>query len=159
MTIPAKLQTYLRDHQARWDVVEHGRTATSAQTVRVAGIPAQCLAKSVLLADDDGYLVVVLPAGSRVHLGNRHRQLNRQVRLATEADAGRLFDDCEPGAIPALGQAYGVPTIVDDALMAQPEIYFEAGDHTELIHMSGSQFSDLMAGARHGHFVVDRRDS
>jgi len=157
MTIPAKLQHYLTEHDVNWDVFEHPRTSTSAQTLRVTQLPAERLAKSVVLQDDDGYLMVVLPASGRVHLGELSRQLDRKLRLATEPEVARLFDDCDPGAIPVVGQAYGVQTMVEDALMAQPEIYFEAGDHTELIHMSHQQFTELMAGAPHGNFMAHGR--
>ncbi len=43
-------------------------------------------------------------------------------------------------------------TYVDDSLMAQPDVYFEGGDHQELVHMSGEQFSQLMSDAGHGQF-------
>jgi Ala-tRNA(Pro) deacylase len=31
-------------------------------------------------------------------------------------------------------------------------VFFEAGDHQQLVHMSSDQFADLMAGAEQGHF-------
>jgi Ala-tRNA(Pro) deacylase len=154
MTIPNKLHNYLTEHHALWDVFEHPRSSSSAQTLHMTRVPAQRLAKCVVLEDDDGYLMAVLPANCRVHLGELSRQLGRKLRLATELEVARLFDDCDPGAVPAVGQAYGVPTIVEESLMDQPEIYFEAGDHTELIHMSHEQFMDLMANARRGRFMT-----
>jgi Ala-tRNA(Pro) deacylase len=44
--------------------------------------------------------------------------------------------------------------IVDDSIEEQPEVYFEAGDHATLIHMSHAQFATLTATARHGRFSV-----
>ena len=49
------------------------------------------------------------------------------------------------GNLPVAG-----PVLQD--LLAQPEVFFEAGDHQQLVHMSGDQFADLMAGAEHGRF-------
>lgn len=49
--------------------------------------------------------------------------------------------------------AYGTQTWLDDSLLAHPDVYFEAGDHQELVHMSLAQFVDLMADARRGHFA------
>jgi len=154
MTIPLKLHHYLTEHRATWDVFEHPHTSSSAQTLRVTRVPAERLAKSVVVEDDEGYLVVVLPANGKVHLGELSRQVDRKLRLATEAEVARLFDDCEPGAVPAVGQAYGIQAIVEDSLIEQPEIYFEAGDHTELIHMSSEEFMNLMVGARHCRFMT-----
>ena len=45
---------------------------------------------------------------------------------------GALFKDCEFGAVPPLGLAYGMSTVIDDCLSEQPEIYFEAGDHDRI---------------------------
>jgi Ala-tRNA(Pro) deacylase len=64
-----------------------------------------------------------------------------------------LFLDCEPGAVPALGRAYGLNVVVDDSLAQEPDVYFEAGDHASLVHISGPSFQKLMADARHGRFT------
>jgi Ala-tRNA(Pro) deacylase len=58
----------------------------------------------------------------------------------------------EVGAIPPLGQAYGIEVVVDDSLGENSDIYFEAGDHTSLIHMRSKDFKDLMKTAQHGTF-------
>ena len=42
--------------------------------------------------------------------------------------------------------------LVDEALFDQDEIYFEAGNHSELVHMSGRDFEALMTQAGHGYF-------
>src|SRR5574340_717896 len=72
--------------------------------------------------------------------------------MARETEMLDLFKDCAAGAVPALGAAYGIETIWDDSLQEQPDIYFEAGDHEQLVHLSGKQFLDLLGTARHGHF-------
>ena len=79
-----------------------------------------------------------------MNLGELHRQLNRNLGLATESELGGLFSDCEVGALPAMGPAYGLETVVDDELAEQPDIYFEAGDHEQLIHVSAEAFHTLM---------------
>jgi len=44
-------------------------------------------------------------------------------------------------------------TLVDDALAEQSDIYFEAGDHEQLIHVSAETFQTLLGDdARHGRF-------
>ena len=79
--------------------------------------------------------------------------MNRNLGLATESELAKLFSDCEIGALPALGPAYGIETVVDDAIAEQPDIYFEAGDHEQLVHVSAESFNALLGDtARHGHF-------
>ncbi|MBI3526668.1 MAG: YbaK/EbsC family protein [Betaproteobacteria bacterium] len=153
MSISPKLMEYMHRYHVEYEVFSHPRTASSMETVRVAHIPGERLAKSVILEDDKGYVMAVVPANARVHLGELSKQMHRKLRLAGELEVNRLFDDCAPGAIPPVGPAYGVETIVEETLQTQPDIFIEAGDHTELIHLSLEQFMEMMTGVRHGHFL------
>jgi len=152
MAIATTLENFLREHHVTYDVVRHAHTATSMQTAAEAHVPGDRLVKSVIVEDDQGFLMVALPSTHRLELGWLHRQLQRRVGLATEDEFAELFKDCEPGAIPPIGAAYGIETLVDDSLLQGGDVYFEAGDHEKLIHVSGTQFHALFAGARHGHY-------
>jgi prolyl-tRNA editing enzyme YbaK/EbsC (Cys-tRNA(Pro) deacylase) len=68
-------------------------------------------------------------------------------------DAVMLFADCETGAIPALGPAYGVDTIVEDSLLAEAQVYFEAGDHEHLVRMATQDFVRVLGDCPHGQFA------
>jgi Ala-tRNA(Pro) deacylase len=69
------------------------------------------------------------------------------VGLATEQELVSLFPDCEGGAIPPLGSAYRLKTLVDSSLLEQPEVFFESGDHEHLVKVTGEQFSRLLRDA------------
>ncbi len=153
MAIAITLQNFLASRGADYDVVFHSPTATSRQTARAAHIPAGCLVKSVVLQDEHGYLMAVVPADSKVRVADLERQLHRRLRLATEDEIASLFADCERGAVPALGVAYGLETVVDYSVESAPEVYFEGGDHQALVHMRGEQFSNLMRDAGHSRFA------
>jgi Ala-tRNA(Pro) deacylase len=113
-------------------------------------VPPGSLAKAVVLEDENAHLVMaVLPASCKLNLDDLRSRTGRMLRLATEAELRERFDDCELGAVPPIGKAYGMETILDDSLMAQPEVYFEAGDHETLVRVKTSDFVDLLEGARH----------
>src|SRR5260370_40407687 len=82
-----------------------------------------------------------------VGVGAVDRQLQRPLGLATDRERVDLFKDCEPGALPPVGLAYGIDTILDQSLVDTPDVYFEAGDHQALVHVTGSEFLKLMAHA------------
>jgi Ala-tRNA(Pro) deacylase len=153
MAIAHAVEEFLKSHHVAYDLVPHPRALSSARTAQLAHVPGDRLAKSVLLADESGYLMAVIPATHRVDLGRLHHQLHRMLGLAVEQEVAELFRDCDRGAIPAIGQPYRVATIVDDALLQQPDIYFEAGDHEALVHVSGPAFGAMMAGVPHGRFA------
>ena len=152
MAIAMTLKDYLDKEHIEYDVVKHAYTHCSSETAQAAHIPGDQLAKSVLLEDETGYLMAVIPSTHRVQIGKLHKQLNRNLGLATESELDVLFDDCETGAVPPLAQAYGIDVIFDDAICMSPHVYLEAGDHTELIHVSSEVFQILMGNAKHGSF-------
>lgn len=153
MAIATTVSNYLAEHDVDYDILSHSHTRSSGESAQAAHIPGARLAKSVILGDDLGYLMVIVPANRHIDLGELHRQLNRNLGLATESELGRLFGDCEVGALPALGPAYGIETVVDDLIAEQPEIYFEAGDHEQLIHVSAESFGALLGErVEHGRY-------
>jgi Ala-tRNA(Pro) deacylase len=153
MAIAITLKQYLDEHHMPYDVMIHQRTATARETARACEISNDCLAKAVLMRDGGGYVVAVLPASCQVDRERLAALLGRAVDFADEDEMGRLFGDCEMGAIPALGQAYGLETILDHHLEGAREVWMEAGDHERLIHMPGEAFRELMRSARHGAFT------
>ena len=152
MAIAMTLKDYLDNQDIRYDVLAHEKTRTSTETASVAHVPGDQLAKTVILEDDLGYVMVVVPATHQVEMSAVDDQLRRRLTLAHEIELPRLFTDCDLGAIPPIGDAYGIETMVDDSLAEQADIYFEAGDHELLVHVSNEQFDTLMADAMHGHF-------
>jgi Ala-tRNA(Pro) deacylase len=152
MATAHRLEDYMMRHGVRYDVVMHPHSHSSMETAELAHVPGDRLAKSVVLEDDDGYVMAVLPSTHHVRLGKLSRELNRNLRLATESELPALFADCEKGAIPPVGLAYGMTTIVDDGLAEQPEIYCEAGDHETLLRMNRDAFMALMEHADRARF-------
>ena len=79
MSIPLRVTSYLEQHGVRYEVCAHGYSRTSAQTARQAHVPPHLLAKSVLVEDDGGCVLAVLPADRQVKL----RELGRLLAATT----------------------------------------------------------------------------
>lgn len=147
--IPETIGRYLEDRGIRYDVVRHFATANSQETAQAAHVPSDRLAKAVVLEDGEEFLLAVIPASHRLDPIALERVLARPVYLAEERDFAIVFRDCKRGAVPPFGELYGIPTIVDDALLDQPEVYFECGDHERVVHVDHDAFSGLMRSATH----------
>jgi Ala-tRNA(Pro) deacylase len=131
-----------------FSILRHRHSSSSRETAHEAGVSEDSLAKAVALRDQIGPLLAVLPADRDLDMDALQGALRRPgLRLMTEDELGEVFFDCEKGAVPPLGPDYRVPTIVDTSLEKQPDIYFEAGDHQDLVHVSGTSFQRLMRGA------------
>jgi len=152
MGMAISLQEFFESHPLHYAIETHDYSESSQRSAAAAHRSGYKVAKSVLLKDDEGYLLAVSPACYRLHLGELRRALDRNLGLATEAELATMFGDCALGAIPPAGVLYDLDTIVDEALLEQDDIYFEAGDHEQLVHMKRADFSKLLGDARRGRF-------
>ena len=134
-------------------MVPHPYSLNSNETANRAHVPASHLAKAVLLEDERGYVMAIVPASHRVDLRVLGEQLHRHSTLATEPEIETLFHDCQRGALPPVGGPYRIPTVYDDAITDLEEVWFEAGDHVAVVHLGGAEFLELLAGSLHGHFT------
>lgn len=153
MSMPSRLAHFLDQRGARYDLCSHAHSRSSAETARTAHIEPHRLAKSVILEDERGCVMAVVPADERINVGTLGRMLGRDaLHLSDEQRIAEMFSDCDLGAVPAIGMAWGMETVVEQDLDAVPEVYFEAGDHEMLLRMSREQFQQMMRDAHHGHF-------
>ena len=152
MAIAKRVKWYLDTHHVDYELISHKHTMSSLESAQAAHVPEGLVAKSVLLEDERGYVLAVIPASCRLQLEEIEDQTGRRLELATEGELLSLFRGCELGAIPPLGEAFNIPTAVDDSLLRLPEVYFEAGDHEELVHISGPDFRAISSRAQHGRF-------
>jgi Ala-tRNA(Pro) deacylase len=153
MSIAPTLAKYLDQHVV-YDVVVHEPTPSSMRTAEACHIPGDRLAKGVVVRRDGEYLLAILPASHHIQLSELKKQLGDTVDLASENEIDLLFRDCVHGAVPPVGECYGLDLIVDDSIDLQPDVYLEAGDHETLIHMDQAQFAALTADAAHGRFSI-----
>jgi Ala-tRNA(Pro) deacylase len=151
-----RIERFLDEHMIPFDIVAHPHTQTSLATARSANVEPSRIAKGVLLETDQCKMVAMIPADQEVHLGRLGLDQGQEFNLAEEKSVSELFPDCDPGVIPGLPQAWGVEMIWDDALMAEPDIYLEAGDHERLVHVETKYLWDLFGDAPHCHFTQPR---
>ena len=146
MSLAPRIEAHLSKVGVNYDVIQHPESHTSLASARLAKVPAQNMAKAVITHDGDNYRLCVIPATHQLvpELLDQHMGLSANYRLVHEDEIKALFDDCEEGAVPALGQVYGMPVIWDKSLEGLPDIYFESGDHRNLIHVEHAGFMQLM---------------
>jgi Ala-tRNA(Pro) deacylase len=155
MAIAETVQHYLTQKAVDYTLPLHPHSGSSHETAEAAHVPEDHIAKGVIVKDDSGYAMVVVPAINYVEMKHVRKELDRQLELVEEDEFAKLFPDCEPGAVPAVGPAYQIETFLDEALTTLANVYFEAGDHEHLVHINGGDFKTLLSGVRHGHYSQD----
>lgn len=154
MAIALSLQRYLDGRRCSYDVVSHERTLHATDTAHVSDVPQDNLAKGVLIKRKDGYLLAIVPASCQVDLDALAGFIRHPVGLATEEEVAAVFADCEVGAIPPVGNAYGLTSVIDDRFEGLNEVYFDGGDHQTLIHLKGRDFHRLTADVPHAQIAA-----
>lgn len=150
MSMATRVKWYLESRDVPYEVIHHGHTWTARDAARSARIPSGRMAKCVLLEDELGYVLAIVPSSCRIDFQAVGRLLERDLELASEEEIREVFPDCELGSIPAIGTPYNIPMLVDESLLRLPDLYFEAGDHEDLVHLDRSAFGRLTGDCRHG---------
>jgi len=153
MSISTRVASYLDGEGIKYDTVNHAHTSTSIGSAITASISPKTIAKAVVLEDHESrHLMAILPANHKVSLHKLNDKLDAKLHLVEEEQVYKMFSDCEPGAVPAIGQAYNMNSIYDETLDQLDDVYLEAGDHETLIHLSKAQFGKLMTNTKHSQF-------
>ncbi len=155
MTIAQTVEAYLSAREVPYSKCVHAASNTSLASAHAADVDEDCVAKSVVLEDERGYVLAVLPASRRLELARVRDELGRPLHLSAEQDVQALFPDCAVGAVPPVGAAYGLPTLLDRSLEERDEVYFEGGDHETLVHVHGEAFLDLLAHATVADIAIE----
>lgn len=158
MGVAITLENFLKSQKIRYDLLEHRYAEGSHNTAKCADVPSHQLIKGVVFRDEDFfYTMAIVPSNNRVLRHTLNQILGRHLKLADEEELNSLFFDCEPGAIPSFGQAYGINVIWDDQIAEARELWLEAGDHQHLIHLKRRDFDRLMQNHMHETISGTRR--
>jgi Ala-tRNA(Pro) deacylase len=136
MPILPKLEEFLDVSGVTYTQTVHPLAYTAREVAYVEHVPPQELAKVVIVVADGEYKMAVLPASRVVDFPEVRTVLGSSTaRLATEEELGRIFPDCELGAMPPFGNLYHMKVLLDAALLADECIAFNAGTHRDVVHM------------------------
>lgn len=144
------IHEHLQREGVTYAAVPHTRTRTLGDAATACGIPLAQIVRAVLLRDDRGMMLAVLPATHILDFDRLNRGLGRELEPADPQRVARVFHDCEAGSVPPLAVPYGLAAVIDESLARLPsgsDLYFEPGDHETLIYMQSEDFLRLHATA------------
>ena len=149
MAIAQTIANFLVEHRVDYHVYPHDYAERAIDSAKRSNLNPEKVAKAVVIATKRArnrmYCLVVLPSDRAVNLHEIRELTFQDVELASESELAVLFPDCEVGAVPALGEAYGLPTFIDETIVTNSEeIFFEAGDHQELIKIAADRLEQIM---------------
>lgn len=149
------LMTWLDNAGVDYELHEHDRSLTALATAHAEGVDPHTFEKVVWVRSaDGGDALIVLDANDHLDLAKAKDVLRSgKVKLVSEEEMTELAPDCDPGAMPAVGSLFGLPTYADLHVCDSAEISFNAGSHTVAVRVDraawekalGVVYADLAA--------------
>jgi Ala-tRNA(Pro) deacylase len=145
MSVAPEVEKLLKDEGVNYEVIKHPTAYTAAEEAAVSHISGYEWAKTVIFfTKKDEPIMAVLAASHHVNSKQLEDLVGSgKLRLAAESEFSGLYPNCEPGAMPPLGNLYGQRVYVDKRLAEDEEIVFNAGNHTEAVRLRYSDFERL----------------
>lgn len=134
----------LNEYDVKYHMISHQHSANTETTARNAHVPLDSFAKAVLMDDGERFILAVVPGSRKVDVNAIESLHGSPVFMTEEEMLSYIFRDCDKGALPPLGTAWGIETIVDPSLFDSDDIFFEAGDHEHVLQVTRDAFMKLM---------------
>ena len=141
-----RLKQYLDSQNIKYVTIKHSLAFTALEIAESAHVPADIMAKTVIIELDGKLAMAVIPANAKL---DRHHPEDtfgaKNVQLAEEADFAHAFPDCEVGAMPPFGNLYDMQVFAAEDLGKQESIAFNAGSHSEIVKMAYKDYERLVS--------------
>lgn len=142
-----KIKDYFDKNKIVYEEINHEPAGSAEEYHNTLGTRYEQQAKALFVrykkTGQKGFIVVALPAQKQADL-EKIRALTRskEVRLATEEQLKEVTG-CNFGELPPLGKLFGLQLFMDEDLLKEEKIYFNAGDLTYSIAVSPRLIQDL----------------
>lgn len=145
MSIPNRIQEFLEAQGVEYEWLPHPEAFSGQEVAHSLHISGKRLAKTVVLDSDGCLMMAVLPAASKLDLKKlRDTVGSKRLEMLPESELTALFPDCEVGAIPPLGNLYGMEVWLDRSLAEREEFVFTVGTHRDAVLMPYVDFRNLV---------------
>lgn len=136
LTIKKKLD----EEDISYKILEHAPVRTSEEAAIIRGHTREegmeRGAKAMIIRSEGEFYQFVLPGNKKLNFRKIKAILKTQsASLATPEEVEKAIG-CTPGAVPPFGNLFGIKTYVDESLLENDEIDFNAGKHTISITMN-----------------------
>jgi Ala-tRNA(Pro) deacylase len=131
------VQTFLDEMGINYRASRHSAAYTAQDLASIEHVPGRQVIKPVVVRADGQFIMCALPASYRIDLDALRVQLEAyNVTLVDEQTLLKLFPNCEVGAEPPIGRLFDMPTIMDESLVADARVTFQAGTHKDAVTMT-----------------------
>jgi Ala-tRNA(Pro) deacylase len=160
--LPEKLMKYLDAAGINHNILEHKTVYTAYDAAATMGKKLNEIAKSLLIAADKDYYIVILPADQNLDFNKLNAFLTKQfgkkikvVKIPGEKIMEDIFK-VKAGTLSAFGKLHNLPVVVDKTLAKVKQAIFSSGSFNHSVVMAVKDFTKL-ENAVLGSFGVKRK--
>lgn len=152
MTLLLKITNFLSERGIDYQLLAHAPVYTSKQAAAArADVSLHQGAKAMVvkiinsqLSIDNCFVMCVLPGDKKIDFKKLRKELGvRDVRLASPEEVEKVVG-VKIGAVSPFGNLSGLRVLLDDSIMDNGEIVFNAGDHSKSVKMKLTDYLDLV---------------
>lgn len=148
MIIAASIKKLLDSSKYSYRALHHKRVSSLEAAASLLNINLKQVITAQVLADKAGAILIVYPLGRKIDLQLCKQRLRRDLTVIPSINTNRIFNDCEAGSWPAIGQPYNIEVILDKSIKQLDTVYFASGSHTSLLQMSIGAYLQLNSRAK-----------
>ncbi|EKD49907.1 MAG: YbaK/prolyl-tRNA synthetase associated region [uncultured bacterium] len=161
MPILPKLQKFLEERKAKYDLLAHRKVYTTYDAAQTQKENLKRIAKTLFVKADSGYVFVVVPGDKRFDQVKLKKLINdarrkeakekgekpklvKKIKLTSESMIKKHVTK-KVGALAPFGQLYKLATYYDKGLDRSKKILLNAGSFTESLEMTPAEYKRLEA--------------
>ena len=152
--VTRKIIDFLNGKGIEFKKLEHEPVLTSSEAAGARASRLSQGAKALVVKAKDQFYHLIISAAVRLDNKKLRKVIGtRRVRFATRDELKELTG-CLPGAVPPFGNLFGLPVIMDNAILDEEIAYFNCGSHTISLRMKSSDLAEA-TGAQIADFHID----
>jgi len=131
---------FLNSNNIPFQIYEHEPIHTCEQSTQILGVSIKQGAKSLLLKNEDKFILVILPGDKKLDSKKLKTTLKtKHLRFATSEEVNMVMG-CEIGACYPFGNLIGIRMLVDFAMSENDLITFSPGVRDKSIQVSWAHY-------------------
>jgi Ala-tRNA(Pro) deacylase len=152
MSAYSKIVELLQKNSIQYEELRHEPVRTSEEAAKIRpGMTLSQGAKALIIkcrekgSSEKFFCMVVLSGSDRFNSKKIKQILNlSDVMFASEAEVLQITDGVQPGGVPPFGNIFGIKVIVDQTLLKNDKIAFNAGDRSITIIMKSLDWLNIV---------------
>lgn len=143
MPIPQKVKDYLNKNKIKYEEILHKTVYTAFDLAQTLRKDLKEIAKHLLIQADKAYIIVIVPASTKVDLKKLKKALKvKKISLPSEQIMTKVFK-VKPGLMTPFGRLHKIQTWVDKSLLKVQSAIFSVGSFTDSVRMKVKDFIKL----------------